>query len=223
MTGELRMMAKARLTVIGDSFVEGRGDPRPDGTYGGWVPRFAELFGISRNSYLNLGTFDATTQDVVAGQLGVALVNKAPLIGFVAGVNDLVRDYDAARFRNNLETIFTTLSGPDTVMFTATYADIPRNLPLPDTFRQLLRARFAEANECLRAVAGYTGALCVDVAVAHEWTDPAMWSADGLHPSPAGHRRFAEETAELISFATGMTVLNGSPSFAGVGSGPLSY
>ncbi len=217
------MMAKARMTVIGDSFVEGRGDPAPDGTYRGWVPRFAEMFGIPRNGYLNLGTFDATTQDVIDRQLRVALVNKAPLIGFVAGVNDLIRDYDATRFRRNLETIFTTLNGPDTVMFTATYADIPRNLPLPASFQQLLLARFAEANECLREISARTGALCLDVVNSQEWADPAMWSADGLHPSPAGHRRFAEAMADLVGLATGMAAVTTTSSFAGAGAGPLSY
>nr|WP_237702764.1 MULTISPECIES: SGNH/GDSL hydrolase family protein [Protofrankia] len=217
------MMAKARMTVVGDSFVEGRGDPAPDGTYRGWVPRFAEMFGIPGSGCLNLGTFDATTQDVVDRQLRVALVNKAPLIGFVAGVNDLIRDYDAARFRRNLESIFTTLSGPDTVMFTATYADIPRNLPLPASFQELLRGRFAEANEHLREISARTGALCLDVVDSREWADPAMWSADGLHPSPVGHQRFAEAMADLVALATGMVPLPTASPFAGAGAGPLSY
>jgi lysophospholipase L1-like esterase len=218
-------MPRARLTVIGDSFVEGRGDPTGEGGYSGWVPLFASLFGIPRHGYLNLGTHGATTQDVVDHQLKTALVNKSPLIGFVVGVNDLVMEYDPTRFRRNIETILTTLGGSDTVVFTATYPDIPFNLPLPASFRQLLRARFDTANECLRAATARAGAVCLDVADEPTWMDPGVWSADGIHPSPPGHRRFAEAMAALVSVATGMPIQDvpAESIGAGVGAKPLSY
>ncbi len=200
-------MPAFRLTALGDSFVEGRGDPSPARSWHGWVPRLAEMLAIPPFAVRNLGTHMATTQNVVDGQLGTALLNKSPLIGVVVGVNDLVSDFDPARMRRNLSTIFGRLTGMDTVVFTATYADIPGNLPLPETFRALLRRRFAEANEALAEITRATGALCLDVAALSQWSDPALWSADGLHPSPLGHQHFAESVADLLERAAGVPVV----------------
>ncbi|WP_067822029.1 SGNH/GDSL hydrolase family protein [Nocardia inohanensis] len=203
-------MPTIRLTTLGDSFVEGRGDAAPGGGWHGWVPRLAETLGIPGDSVRNLGTFQATTQDVVDQQLTRALINKAPVIGVVAGVNDLVGDFDPARFRRNLDAIFEQSSGMDTVVFTATYADIPANLPVPEAFRGLLRDRFAWANDVLCETTARTGALCIDVTAIDDWADPGMWDADGLHPSPRGHAWFAHAVAELLAGATGMPMATAS-------------
>ncbi|NNH68352.1 SGNH/GDSL hydrolase family protein [Nocardia uniformis] len=199
-------MATIRLTTLGDSFVEGRGDAAPGGGWHGWVPRLAEMLWLPGDSVRNLGTFQATTQDVVDHQLTRALTNKAPVIGVIVGVNDLVGDYDPDRFRRNLTAIFEKTTGMDTAVFTATYADIPANLPVPETFRTLLRDRFARANDALRDTTARTGALCLDVTTVPEWADPAMWSPDGLHPSPRGHEWFARSVAELLASTTGMSL-----------------
>ena len=200
-------MSAFRLTALGDSFVEGWGDPSPTGSWRGWVTHLAEMLGIPLSGVRNLGAHKATTQSVVDRQLGSALLNKSPLIGVVVGVNDLVSDFDLVRMRRNLTTIFGRLAGMDTIVFTATYADIPGNLPVPDAFRTLLRRRFAEANEALTEISRAHGALCVDVATPPQWSDPAFWSADGLHPSPLGHRHFAESVADLLDRAAGVPVV----------------
>ncbi|RNG34165.1 SGNH/GDSL hydrolase family protein [Streptomyces botrytidirepellens] len=199
-------MPAIRLSALGDSFVEGRGDPGPAGAWYGWVPRLAELLGVPGERVRNLGTHQATTQQVVDDQLPRALANKPPVIGVIVGVNDLVSDFDPDRFRDNLATIFGRLTGMDTVVFTATYADIPANLPVPESFRALLRERFAMANEMLGAITADTGTLCLDVTTVAEWSRPEMWSADGLHPSPRGHQWFAESVAGLLERATGDAV-----------------
>ena len=195
-------MSAIRLSALGDSFVEGRGDLAPDGSWHGWVARLAEMLGVPPSGVRNLGTHQATTQDVVDYQLRRALVNKSPLIGVIVGVNDLISDFDPGRLRRNLATIFGRLGGMDTVVFTATYADIPGNLAVPETFRALLRGRFAAANDVLREITLAAGTLCLDVTTLPEWSEPAMWSADGMHPTPMGHQRFAETMAGLLERAT---------------------
>jgi lysophospholipase L1-like esterase len=201
---------RTRLTVLGDSFVQGYGDePLPDGRYRGWAVRFAELLGVRGARLCNLGSYGATTQDVVDRQLGPALVGKAPMIGLMAGVNDLISDYDPDRFRHNIERILGTITGPNTTVFTATYPVVPRIAALPGTFRDLVSARFAEASEVLWAAVERHGVLCLDMAQAPEWRRPELWSDDGLHPSPAGHRHFADGMAELVGSAAGMTVHTG--------------
>jgi lysophospholipase L1-like esterase len=144
-------MQKIRLTALGDSFVEGRGAPVPGG-YHGWVPRLAELLGLPHGAVRNLGTYQATTGDVVETQLPKVLAGKPPLIGVIVGVNDLVTAYEPQRFRRNLSTLFGSLRGMDTTVCTANYPDIPGNLPVPDGFRRLLRNRFDEANGVLAEV-----------------------------------------------------------------------
>lgn len=197
-------MPTIRLTALGDSFVEGRGDPGNAGGYRGWVSRFAELLGLRRDQYLNLGAFQATTQTVLDTQLRPAMANKAPLIGVVVGVNDLVADYSPERFGRNLERIFGSLAGEATTVFTATYPDIPAHLPVPELYRALLRKRFDEANEELRAVTCRHGALLLDLAACPRWAQGEVWSADGLHPSPRGHQMFAEEIACTVAGLTGL-------------------
>lgn len=183
----------ARLTVLGDSFAAGRGE-----AVHGWVRVLARLLGIPEDDALNLGAFEATTQVVLDSQVAAAVASKAPLIGVVVGVNDLLSDYTPARFLGNLERIFAALAGPGTTVFTATYADIPGNLAVPEPFRVLLRQRFTEANEGLRAIAARFGVLCADVAATARWRAPALWSADGIHPTAEGHRLFAETVADAL-------------------------
>lgn len=197
-------MPAIRMAALGDSFVEGRGDPDLRGPFHGWVPRLAHQLGIPDSGVLRLGAHQATTQDVVDRQLAPALVNKPPLIGVVVGVNDLVSAYDPVRFARNLGTIFDRLGGSDTEVFTATYPDIPHNLPVPARFRELLRGRFEEANGVLRQVCATTGTHVLDIARLPEWSGSALWAEDGLHPNEEGHRRFADSIAELLDRATGL-------------------
>jgi len=96
------------------------------------------------------------------------------------------------------------------VVFTATYADIPGNLDLPESFRGLLRQRFAAANQALLEITRAHGAICFDAAAAPEWSNPTYWSADGLHPSPLGHRHFAETMADVLDRVAGVPVVAAS-------------
>ncbi|MEV0054767.1 SGNH/GDSL hydrolase family protein [Saccharopolyspora shandongensis] len=197
-------MPAIRLAALGDSFVEGRGDPGLDGPFHGWVPRLADQLGIPRRGVLNLGVYQATTQDVVDGQLPAVLARKPPMIVVNVGVNDLVSDYDPERFRRNLGTIYSSLRGMDTTVFTASYPDIPKNLAVPDAFRSLLRDRFAEANSVLREITAATGTLCLDLTAMPDWAEARVWAADGIHPNAAGHQLFADQLTEFAARETGL-------------------
>jgi lysophospholipase L1-like esterase len=198
-------MSAIRFTALGDSFVEGWGDPRPSGGLHGWVPRVATLLDLPKGSVRNLGVYGATTQDVVDRQLPRALANKSPLIGVVVGTNDLLRDYDYPRLCRNMRLICDSLTGADTTVVTATLPDIPGIMPISsEAYRRELRDRFHEANMATRSIAAGTGALCVELHRLPAWRDAAMWSADGLHPGPLGHKNFAEEMADLVFSLSGL-------------------
>ncbi|MEV6560742.1 SGNH/GDSL hydrolase family protein [Nocardia sp. NPDC051756] len=194
------------LTALGDSFVEGRGDAAAGGGYRGWVPRLGGQLGLRPASVRNFGVHGATTAVVVEQQLRRAVSARAALFGVVVGVNDLVSDFDAARFERNLATIFGTLRASGATVFTASYPDIPARLPVPDSFRALLRARFDFANLVLAEVTADTGTLLLDIATEPDWALPEVWTEDGLHPSSLGHHMFAAGAAELIASRTATTV-----------------
>ena len=83
-------MIAAGLTALGDSFVEGRGDPAAAGGSRGWVSRLGGQLGLRPTTIRNFGTHGATTGDVVASQLADATSSaRAGLYGVVVGVNEL--------------------------------------------------------------------------------------------------------------------------------------
>nr|MDT0667637.1 GDSL-type esterase/lipase family protein [Micromonospora sp. DSM 115978] len=123
----------------------------------------------------------------------------------VVGVNDLVRQYEPDRFGHNLDQIFSELAGMDTTVFTASYPDIPANLPVPAEFRELLRTRFAAANAALRQVCAATGTLLLDLTTRPQWSGRGLWSPDGLHPNSEGHQVFAAEMADVVERSSWLT------------------
>jgi lysophospholipase L1-like esterase len=209
--------------VIGDSFVEGRGDPDPVGGYRGWVGHLAAAVGIPRAGCLNLGRHGATTQQAVDEQLDLALAAGAPLAGFVVGVNDLIGDWHLERYRRNILVIIEKLTGSAGVVFTTTYPDVTGRIPVHPTLRPVLRRRFYEANEFLRGAAAHAGVLCLDITADPRAADGGMWTDDGLHPSPAGHRYFGEAVAAMVGFASGTTAVTPTPRDAGHDGGLISY
>ncbi|MGW3290803.1 SGNH/GDSL hydrolase family protein [Streptomyces sp. NPDC001002] len=188
-------MPTNRLTVIGDSFVEGWGDPAADGGFHGWAARLADLLDLPPGSVRNLGQYGSTTQRVVNRQLPRALAGKAPIIGVVVGVNDLLGDYDARRYRRNMRTILESLAGADTTVLTANYPDFLRDQPSPAVSHQAMYDRFEEGNAVVEELAASTGAILVDVRRPRKWREAAMWADDNLHPGPLGHQVFAEDAA----------------------------
>lgn len=199
-------MSAATLTVVGDSFVEGRGDPVEGGGFRGWVPRFAGQIGLRGNKVRNFGTHGATTAHVLDVQLPGAFATRSSLYGVVVGVNDLVSDYERPRFEDNLHAIFDKLRTGGATVFTATYPDIPTRLPVPEQFRELLRERFTEANAALVDVTRTTRTLLLDIAASPQWSEDEMWTSDGLHPSSTGHREFAASAVELVYQTTATTL-----------------
>ncbi|MET7995422.1 GDSL-type esterase/lipase family protein [Amycolatopsis sp. NPDC005232] len=195
-------LSDLELIVVGDSFAEGRGGAvRADGSFAGFTVQFAQCLGVS-GAVLNLGSYGATTQDVVERQLPVALSRPAPLTGVIVGGNDLVTGYDRDRFRRNLTHIFSSLTQPGRLVFTTNWPRIPDRLPgLADAARTVLRERFAEANEFLDGLVLDLGLVCLDLANAPVTADPVMWCPDGMHPSAAGHQVIGTALADLVDEA----------------------
>jgi lysophospholipase L1-like esterase len=187
------------LTVVGDSFAEGRGDPARDGSWIGWAPRTAAALGIPRGRVLNIARYGAMTRDVISAQLPTARAARSPLVGVAVGGNDLIRAYSRTRFEKNFARILSVLSGSETILFTFTFPDLPTLLPLPPAVREVLRPRFEAANDYVREIAADHGALCVEVRRIPGVDDPALWSSDRLHPNAAGHALLADHLGVLLA------------------------
>jgi lysophospholipase L1-like esterase len=188
-------MSWYRLTVLGDSFSVGWGDPAPDGKHRGWVPRFCSSTNLPPDSVQNLARYGATTRHAVSKQLPL-VIGATPLVVVLVGINDLLSDdehYDAARFQNNLRTLFDAFGGADTMVVTSSYPDIPGNLRVSESTRRSLRARFSEGNDALEEIAEEAGVLRIDVCRTALWRDGSLWAPDRLHPGPRLHESFVEE------------------------------
>ncbi|MCM3883223.1 GDSL-type esterase/lipase family protein [Frankia sp. R82] len=202
-----------RLVVIGDSFVEGRGDPDPHGSgYRGWLPTFAGLLGLRADECRNHGEHLATTASVVDRQLDAVRSTRPRLAGMIAGFNDIVGEYQPAEFRSNLATIFGTMTRHASLAFTGTYPDVTRRMSLTAPVRAELRSRIQDANAALREIAAQLDLVCLDVDHSEtDWDDDVLWSDDGIHPSRAGHLRFAGELAGAVAESLGVVLTGTAP------------
>src|SRR5512145_100241 len=95
-----------RFVAIGDSFTEGVGDERPDGTLRGW----ADLVAASLASrapglqYANLAIRGRRFHRVLAEQVPAALEMNPDLVSFAAGGNDALRPgFDLDRMMSRLD------------------------------------------------------------------------------------------------------------------------
>ncbi len=138
------------VTVLGDSFVEGRGDPAPGDGFRGWVPRFAGWLSLPRKTRCSTW---ATT----------ARLHKRSWTGSCARAR---RQGPADRRHRRGATTWSATttrraSGATCTPSSARWREptppssppvtpISRETcPLPDRFRTLMRERFAEANAAL--------------------------------------------------------------------------
>jgi lysophospholipase L1-like esterase len=177
--------------AIGDSFTEGMDDPYPTGEhYRGWADLVAARLAEDTPGfgYANLAIRGRLFDNVVDEQVPPALRMAPDLISFAAGGNDVLRrSFDPDRLIARFDHVVGTLraSGADVLLFR--FADVTLRLP----GRQLIGPRTARLNAAVGDVAQRYGAHLIDLFADAEFANPALWSVDRLHLSPAGHRRVA--------------------------------
>jgi lysophospholipase L1-like esterase len=181
----------ASFVAVGDSFSEGLDDPYPDGGgFRGWADLVAAALARQREDfgYANLAVRGRLFHRVVDEQLPAALAMGAELVSFAAGGNDVLRRrFDPAALVSRFDATVGQLraTGADVLLFR--FADVTARLP----GRRLIAPRVELLNRAVADTARRHRALLVDVAADREFDNPALWSADRLHLSTAGHRRVA--------------------------------
>lgn len=181
------------FVALGDSFTEGLDDPYPAGVgvgYRGWADLVAEALAARTEgfAYANLAVRGRLFGQVVTEQVPAALAMRPALVSFAAGGNDaLRRHFDPAalvqRFNATVEQF--RASGADVILFR--FVDLSSRLPA----RRVLAPRVEFLNRAVAETAERYGARLVDLWSDPAFANPALWSADRLHLSAAGHRRVA--------------------------------
>jgi lysophospholipase L1-like esterase len=184
-------MAWRSFVAMGDSFTEGMNDAYPDGTFRGWADLVAARLALDAGpdfGYANLAIRGRLLEQVVAEQLAPTLAMRPDLVSFAAGGNDVLRPrMDPRALMQRLDPVIGRLrdSGADVILFR--FADVTTHLPAP----RIVGPRASALNDGARELADRHGAILIDLFADETFRNRAMWSADRLHLSPAGHRRVA--------------------------------
>jgi lysophospholipase L1-like esterase len=186
------------FVAMGDSFTEGLDDPYPDGRFRGWADLVAARLAVDAGpefGYANLAVRGRLLHQVLAEQLPGTLSMRPGLVSFAAGGNDVLRRrVDPAGLVAQVDRAVGELraAGSDVILFR--FADVTVHLP----GQRIVGPRAAVLNDGAREVAARHGAYLIDLFADDVFRNPALWSADRLHLSPAGHRRVAAQVLSAL-------------------------
>lgn len=193
-------MTDIKLVAIGDSFTEGVGDERADGSVRGWADLTAE--GIAQATgapiqYANLAIRGRLIAPILEEQLEPAIALRPTHVTFNGGGNDMLRPgTDMASILSQTERALTRIleSGAQPILLFG--ADPTGGLPGGARFRVKAEA----LGEGAQKITDRLGIPIVD-----NWNDPELpnaqyWSTDRLHMAPAGHHRVAANVLRALGY-----------------------
>jgi len=193
-----------RIAFVGDSFIEGIGDERPDGTPRGWADRLVEKLAARLDEpvyYANFAIRGRILRPIVMDQLdaALALVPQPDLIVFNGGGNDMLRptfSVDKVMRLTRIAVAKCDAAGVPLVLVTG--ANPTDELPLSRLMAKRGSAYMAAVEE-LVAVTGNQLISNWDDAETH---DPRYWAEDRLHLGPLGHERVATVVLTELGYPT---------------------
>ncbi len=194
--------------AIGDSFTEGVGDPRPDGTMRGW----ADLVAIGLASahgdveYANLAIRGRLLEPIATEQCDAALaLDPLPdVMTFNGSGNDMMRTgWDDARIEALTRRVVdrTAEAGVSLVILSG-----------PDPTERLPRGRmFSERADVLMSLIDVIAEEHAHVTFVDNYRDPEMrraayWDQDRLHLNPLGHSRVAARVLAAMGVESDLPV-----------------
>jgi lysophospholipase L1-like esterase len=185
--------------ALGDSFTAGTGCAAGEA----WPERLAAGLRAHNPSlaFRNLAVEGATSAQVLE-QLPEAIELEPDLVTVVCGANDVLRSTrpDPSAYARRLGAIFGRLqrANPAVRLVTATSPERWDFLPLGPRTRERVERGICRVNRATRVVAEAYRVPYLEVAGHPGLCEPENFSADGLHPSPLGHRRAARGFGELV-------------------------
>ncbi|MFA3878878.1 SGNH/GDSL hydrolase family protein [Streptomyces sp. MMCC 100] len=192
-------MRRVRFVALGDSLTEGVGDPVPGGRRG-WAALLAAGLAEEPVAFTNLARAGAQTRDVAERQLRAGLALRPDIVSVVVGVNDtLRRTFDLGAVAARLDTVYAEVTGRGALLLTACLPDPGAMLGLPGPLARPPARRQGAVNYVVHALSDRYGAVHLHACEGDWTTDPAMWSADRLHPGERGHRQLALRFHALLA------------------------
>ncbi|NHC16126.1 SGNH/GDSL hydrolase family protein [Motilibacter deserti] len=202
-----------RYVAIGDSFTEGVGDERPDGTPRGWADLVAEGLAVAAGkpiSYANLAVRGRLLGPIVTEQLDAALrLAPAPtLVSLNGGGNDMLRPgADMRRLVQMTEDAVRRCQDAGVPLLLLAGANPSQRLPLG----RVMNRRGDELTAAVRDLAARYGLVFADAWNDLEIRRAEYWSADRLHLNAAGHRRVAGLVLAALGHQAPAHVLDAGP------------
>jgi lysophospholipase L1-like esterase len=198
-----RLRSWSRYVALGDSLTAGRGDFAADGQPLGWARRLADILTDRTGvpcELTNLAVDGATVGRVVAKQLPQLDGARPNLVSVTVGMNDIRGpEFHTRAFSAGLDRLLDALATTGATLLTCTLPDIAAVVELPAAHVEIARQRLSGASGIIRHQAARHGAICLDTWAMRELAaSPELFTADRLHPNTSGHRRLAEEFADLL-------------------------
>ncbi|WP_432988511.1 SGNH/GDSL hydrolase family protein [Dactylosporangium sp. CA-233914] len=194
-----------RYVAIGDSFTEGMGDERPDGTPRGWADLVAEGLAAATGEtvqYANFAIRGRLLGPILDEQLDVALALDPPptMLSLNGGGNDMMRrGTDMDRLLELTEQAVRRTSAAGVRMLLLSGADPSEHLP----FGKVIRQKGEMLSAAVRELADHHDhVLFVNVFGDAEIRRAPYWSGDRLHLNAEGHRRVAGLVLDALGHPT---------------------
>jgi len=186
--------------AIGDSFTEGVGDERADGTLRGWADRVAE--GLAHTSgvpveYANLAIRGRKLGPIVDDQLEPALALRPDLITYNGGGNDIMRRHvDMTALMDLSRRVVRRCQEAGVTLIVLAGPDPTSRIPLGQVVHRRGEALTADIVQLTDAA----GLSFVDMWHDQEIRRPGYWGTDRIHLNPAGHRRVARQVLGALGY-----------------------
>ena len=173
--------------AIGDSFTEGMGDERPDGTPRGWADLVAAGLAHAAGGsigYANLAIRGRLLAPIIDHQLPAALALEPQLLSINGGGNDILRPrVSIAAVADRLVEAAITASDAGVRAMVVSGGNPTRHIPMGASFE---KRGDALADAVRHRLAG------TDIVFVDNWFDERLpdlryWSIDRLHLNARGH------------------------------------
>lgn len=198
--------------AIGDSFTEGLGDERPDGSQRGWADLVAAALAASASgpvTYANLAIRGRLLAPIIAEQLGVAIDMAPALMSLNGGGNDILRPrVSIASVADRIEAAVDRATDAGIHVLLVSGGNPSQHIP----FGGRIGARGELLADAIRSRLPKENVTWVD-----NWADEKLqhlryWSTDKLHLNSRGHERVAANILAALGVPVPTLVTHTAPS-----------